>query len=210
VTALTSGINISSSHTGSDRAIWFAMSPSEVVRPRGVASYVTPNCAPITQWRRMRGVEKVAAVCYRVNRGELEFLLVETGGGRWTFPKGNIEAGLSHAESAALEAFEEAGVHGRIEEESFARYMTRKAKSGMQIGTSAYLCEVLWLDEPVEEGRNPSWFRAEKAKRRLREHRTPQDGAEHIRIVELAAGRLWRRLEVRAALGGEARWTRKK
>jgi len=57
----------------------------------------------------------------RGGRG-IEFLLVQTRGGRWIFPKGGVERGLTRAQSAALEAFEEAGVHGRIEAAAFARY----------------------------------------------------------------------------------------
>ena len=52
---------------------------------------------------------------------------MRTRGGRWTFPKGRVESGLTHAQAAALEAFEEAGVHGRIEEAAFARYVRVKA-----------------------------------------------------------------------------------
>jgi 8-oxo-dGTP pyrophosphatase MutT (NUDIX family) len=66
--------------------------------------------------------QQVAAVCYRTGTRGIEFLLVRTRGGRWIFPKGGVEAGLTQAQSAALEAFEEAGVHGRIEEMPFARY----------------------------------------------------------------------------------------
>ncbi len=51
---------------------------------------------------------------------------MRTRGGRWTFPKGSVESGLTHAQAAALEAFEEAGVHGRIEEAAFARYVRIK------------------------------------------------------------------------------------
>ncbi len=60
-----------------------------------------------------------------------EFLLVQTRGGRWIFPKGGVEPGLTHAQSAALEAFEEAGVHGRMEEIPFARYFRRKADTAI-------------------------------------------------------------------------------
>src|SRR2546423_5422418 len=80
----------------------------------------------LSQLRGMRGSEQVAAVCYRVRGGAIEFLLVQTRGGRWIFPKGGAEAGLTRAQAAALEAFEEAGVHGRIEEGSFAPYVRRK------------------------------------------------------------------------------------
>jgi len=82
----------------------------------------------------------VAAVCYRMGRSGIQFLLVRTRNGRWTFPKGSVEAGLTQAQAAALEAFEEAGVHGRMEEASFARYVRRKRRTGAPLVVYAYLC----------------------------------------------------------------------
>jgi len=58
-----------------------------------------------SQLRKMKGTEQVAAVCFRVQNRRIEFLLVQTGGGRWTFPKGSAEPGLTRAQAAALEAF---------------------------------------------------------------------------------------------------------
>jgi 8-oxo-dGTP pyrophosphatase MutT (NUDIX family) len=143
----------------------------------------------------MRGHEQVAAVCYRNQNRKIEFLLVQTRGGRWTFPKGSAEPGLTHAQAAALEAFEEAGVHGRMEEASFARYARCKRASGRRTGAvefivHAHLCEVLWLDTPREANRNPSWFSPEKAKRKLREDRKGVDGAEFTRVVDRAVMRI--------------------
>src|ERR1700757_4428369 len=126
---------------------------------------------PPSELREMRGREQVAAVCYRVRDRKTEFLLVQTRGGRWTFPKGSAEPGLTHAQSAALEAFEEAGVHGRMEEAGFAQYLYRKRNSrksgGGEMVISAHLCEVLWLGPPQESNRNPSWFSVEKARKKL-------------------------------------------
>jgi 8-oxo-dGTP pyrophosphatase MutT (NUDIX family) len=149
----------------------------------------------LSHLRRLRGCEQVAAVCYRVSRSGIEFLLVQTRGGRWTFPKGSAEPGLTHAQAAALEAFEEAGVHGRMEEISFARYIRRKrgekrGPAAIELAVNAHLCEVLWLDPPQEADRNPTWFAPEKAKRRLREDRPPDYGAELARIVNLALARI--------------------
>ena len=62
----------------------------------------------LAELRRLKKCEQVAAVCYRVRMGVIEFLLVQTGKGRWIFPKGGVEPGLTHAQAAALEAFEEA------------------------------------------------------------------------------------------------------
>jgi 8-oxo-dGTP pyrophosphatase MutT (NUDIX family) len=150
---------------------------------------------PPSELREMRGREQVAAVCYRVRNRKTEFLLVQTRGGRWTFPKGSAEPGLTHAQAAALEAFEEAGVHGRMEEASFARYVRCKRTTGRRAGTvefivHAHLCEVLWLAAPQEANRNPSWFSPEKAKRRLREDRKGTDGAEFARVVDRAVMRI--------------------
>src|SRR5215813_7007959 len=134
----------------------------------------------LSKLRNLRETEQVAAVCYRLRGSDVEFLLVQTGGGRWIFPKGGVEPGLTHAQAAAIEAFEEAGVHGRIEEKSFAKYRVRRAGkkgSGKQT-VMAHLCEVLRLGPPQESGRNRTWFTAEKAKRRLSEYRTAEEGKE--------------------------------
>src|ERR1700680_1692979 len=140
------------------------------------------KCFRLSQLRRLRECEQVAAVCYRIRNGEIEFLLVRTNSGHWTFPKGNAEPGLTHAQAAALEAFEEAGVHGRMEEASFTMYVRRKrgrmrdpARSDRsvekEIAIQAHLCEVSRLEAPQEQGRNPTWFCGKKAKRRLCEDR---------------------------------------
>jgi len=144
----------------------------------------------------MRRKDQVAAVCYRIRNRKIEFLLVQTRGGRWTFPKGGAEAGLTPAQAAALEAFEEAGVHGRIEEARFASYVCKKRGSrgsrARDVVVSAHLCAVLWLGPPEESGRNPSWFSPEKTKRRLREDRNRPDGEQFARVVDRAVARIWR------------------
>jgi 8-oxo-dGTP pyrophosphatase MutT (NUDIX family) len=142
--------------------------------------------------RKLRGSEQVAAVCYRIGGRGIEFLLVQTRSGRWTFPKGGVEPGLTHAQTAALEAFEEAGVHGRMEEESFARYTRRKRSAATEIVVHAHLCEVSRLGPPQEARRNPTWFSPEKAKRRLQEDRRQDDGAEIARVVDRALARIQR------------------
>src|SRR5579863_6197328 len=99
----------------------------------------------IAELRKIAACEQVAAVCYRVNGRGIEFLLVQTRNGRWTFPKGSSEPGLTHAQTAALEAYEEAGVHGRMEEDCFARYFRRIGSNPeareRKVAVSAHLCE---------------------------------------------------------------------
>src|SRR6202008_2377008 len=99
----------------------YSMDASRLRKKKSFANFVS-----LKQLRKLRGSEQVAAVCYRIGKSGLQFLLVRPRGGRWIFPKGSVESGLTHAQAAALEAFEEAGVHGRIEEEAFARYVRIK------------------------------------------------------------------------------------
>lgn len=158
-----------------------------------------PPAVRVSQLQKVRDCEQAAAVCYRLRRGAIEFLLVQTrGSGRWTFPKGSAEPGLTHAQAAAIEAFEEAGVHGRIEEAAFTRYGWRRQanprgvsrSSGKSFTVSAHLCEVLRLGKPKESDRNRTWFSVEDAKQRLREGRKNGDGEEFARVVQRAVARI--------------------
>ena len=147
--------------------------------------------------RQLRGSEQVAAICYRLGKHGIEFLLVRTRGGRWTFPKGSVESGLTHAQAAALEAFEEAGVHGRIEEVAFARYVRIKAghrrhTRDIEIVINAHLCEVSRRAQPEEDGREPTWFSAEKAKKRLKQDRDGDYGDDLAQIIDRAVARIQR------------------
>lgn len=54
--------------------------------------------------------EQVGALCYRFDGTDLQFLLVTSSQGRWILPKGWPIDGLTSAEVAAAEAWEEAGV----------------------------------------------------------------------------------------------------
>jgi 8-oxo-dGTP pyrophosphatase MutT (NUDIX family) len=141
--------------------------------------------------------QQVAAVCYRMTKRGIEFLLVQTRGGRWIFPKGGVEPGLTYAQSAALEALEEAGVHGRMEEASFARYFRAGAdftngQGVIEPGVVAYLCEVSRLDAPQEANRNPTWFSVERAKQRLIKDRALEFGTELARVIDRAVSRIRR------------------
>jgi len=58
-----------------------------------------------------------AAIPYRYDAtGEMQILLVTSRKqGKWILPKGNVRMGMAPHSSAAKEAFEEAGVIGRID-----------------------------------------------------------------------------------------------
>ena len=117
---------------------------------------------------------QVAAVCYRHDAGTTQFLLVRTSSGRWTFPKGRLEDGLSYAEVAALEAFEEGGVEGKVHPRPVGKYLHRKESlrgASKDVTVLAFILEVKKSAMPAESHRTPRWFSATEAKLRLANRR---------------------------------------
>jgi 8-oxo-dGTP pyrophosphatase MutT (NUDIX family) len=158
----------------------------------------------LSRLRQLRACEQVAAVCYRIRGISIEFLLVRTrGSGRWTFPKGNAEPGMTHAQAAALEAFEEAGVHGRIQEASFAQYVARKRtfdssvrSAEKMLTVNAHLCEVLRLGNPKEDKRNRTWFSVADTREQLQEGRKRDEAAAYARVVDRAVARIRKQQQI--------------
>ena len=68
-----------------------------------------------------------AALCYRVKAGKLQILLITSRGTkRWIVPKGWPMDGRTPGQSAALEAWEEAGVRGDVREACLGVYSYAK------------------------------------------------------------------------------------
>ena len=138
---------------------------------------------------------KVAAVCYRSIRGSVEFLLVRTKSGRWTFPKGNIEPHLSLRESAELEAYEEAGALGRIGRVHFDHYRHMKSscrETGFDgLLVAAFLLQVEETIPPQETHREPTWFGPREAKAQLAEGRSLRFSREFSRVIDSALTKLY-------------------
>jgi 8-oxo-dGTP pyrophosphatase MutT (NUDIX family) len=138
---------------------------------------------------------QVAAVCYRANGQGVEFLLVKTSSGKWTFPKGRLNPSMSARQSAAGEAWEEAGAKGRISEKHFGSYLDTKRALGHDTRTRevrifAYLFEVSSTVVPEEDGRKPTWFTAREAKKCLADGRASVYASQIARIVDAALDRL--------------------
>ena len=112
---------------------------------------------------------QAAAVCYRMGIGDVEFLLVRTSSGKWTFPKGCVEPGFSHRQIAAKEALEEAGVIGSVAATHLHVYLhpkgSCKKRSPQEFAVKAFLLQVKTLRDPQEVWRKPTWFTAREAKK---------------------------------------------
>jgi len=98
---------------------------------------------------------------------------------------------MSASESAAREAWEEAGAHGQIAKKHFGSYVDTKRTLGHNLRTSevrilAYLLEVYRMVEPEETGRCPTWYDAREAKKRLAEGRVAIYGKLIANIIDAA------------------------
>ena len=109
-------------------------------------------------------LRRVAAICYKQDKSNIEFLLVRTSDGlRWTFPKGHVETGESPEEAATREAKEEAGVIGKVRAKPITEYsfpLQSAGRSSEKERVVAFLLEVT-----KEQAREPTWFKPQEAKK---------------------------------------------
>lgn len=114
--------------------------------------------------------EQSGVIAWRERRCEIEILLVTSSTGkRWVIPKGHIEPDLSAVESAAVEAYEEAGIEGSPNRESLGYYEYRKW--GGRYRVEVFLMEVdrQHADWPEAHRRKRRWFSAAKAAQQVDE-----------------------------------------
>lgn len=108
--------------------------------------------------------QQSGVIPYRRKEGRVHVLLITSRGGKkWIVPKGFIEADLSPAESAAKEAFEEAGVTGRLQKKAIGAY--RYNKWGQVFEVTLYLLKVreTLTDWPEAEFRQRQWVSLKRA-----------------------------------------------
>jgi 8-oxo-dGTP pyrophosphatase MutT (NUDIX family) len=110
-----------------------------------------------------------AALCFRVRRGKTQVLLVTSRDtGRWLLPKGWPIAGLNPTQTAAREAWEEAGVKGAATEECLGHYSYLKTfadRAGQPCIVAVYPLRVALTADRFRESqqRRRKWFALEKA-----------------------------------------------
>jgi 8-oxo-dGTP pyrophosphatase MutT (NUDIX family) len=96
--------------------------------------------------------KQFAALPYRMRGAQLDILLVTTRGKRhWSVPKGWPIKGEKPHFTARLEAYEEAGVIGKVKANSIGRYKHTKQKKGRKIK-----CDVSLFPLEVHQQRR-SW-----------------------------------------------------
>jgi 8-oxo-dGTP pyrophosphatase MutT (NUDIX family) len=117
---------------------------------------------------------QTGALPWRLDRNRRFEVLLVTGrrSGRWTVPKGWPMPGKSLSEAAAQEAFEEAGVMGKVDPEPLGSF--RHSKQNLPIGDLevSILVHLMYVERelsewPEVEQRERKWFTAEEAVERV-------------------------------------------
>lgn len=127
---------------------------------------------------------QAAVIPFRRSGSSVSLCLITAATSRsWGIPKGTIERGKSPEQTALQEAWEEAGLRGRIVGESLGSYEYEKA--GMLLRVAVYLMEVQIEAEHWEEKelRRRRWVSAAGAARVLKMH-------PGVSLVEKACRRL--------------------
>lgn len=104
-------------------------------------------------------VRQACAIPYRLRGDRIEVCLVTSmKKRRWIFPKGVVEHEETHVEAALKEAWEEAGLRGRITRPPIGAY--RSKKWGAELVVKCYLMQVVRQFErwPEVDLRNRCWI----------------------------------------------------
>jgi 8-oxo-dGTP pyrophosphatase MutT (NUDIX family) len=115
----------------------------------------------------------VAALCWRAGPPKI-LLITSLNSKRWILPKGWPEAGMTSAQSAAREAFEEAGMLGDIAPTPLGAYhylKERKDGGAMPCSVDVFAMQITQeLDDWPEKGaRELSWLPPDQAAARVSE-----------------------------------------
>lgn len=114
-----------------------------------------------------RIIPQSGVVPFRRDGTRLEVCLITSrGAGRWLMPKGLIEPDLSAVESAAVEAWEEAGLEGRVLRPSLGTWSYRKR--GRTLAVEMFPMKVKRVRRHwPEEDRRRAWCRLDEALERV-------------------------------------------
>lgn len=116
-----------------------------------------------------------AALCFRMRQGKPEVLMITTRGtGRWIIPKGWPMPGRTPADAALIEAWEEAGVQGRVYDQCLGVFSYSKElhpTRDLPCLALVYPVKVkaLAAKYPEKDHRSRKWMRPKRAAEKVAE-----------------------------------------
>ena len=117
--------------------------------------------------------QQSAALCYRIEKGRPEVLLITTRKSRrWIIPKGWLIDGLTPSETACQEAWEEAGIRGLCDTQAMGRFHYQKfrpKKGPVRCAVDVFplLVQSVSSRFPECRQRDRKWFSAKKAAQKV-------------------------------------------
>ncbi|MBB6305459.1 NUDIX hydrolase [Rhizobium leucaenae] len=136
--------------------------------------------------------EQVGAICYRPDgAGHIEVLLITTRETqRWTIPKGWPIKGLKAHEAAEREAWEEAGIKGKVKKKPIGYFTYLKVLEAGKSVPSLVQVHLLAVESqgdnfPEHGQRTTEWMPLPEAARRVRE---PELKGLFTRLRDLESG----------------------
>lgn len=144
-----------------------------ITRPHGLPEkfpYPAPD-GPEVRDRPAYYYTQSSVIPYRFSGGKLEILVILSSQKKhFVVPKGIKDPGLSPQESAAKEAFEEAGVEGRVGNDLVGTYQTKKWGATCSVGVyPMQVTRVIPEQEWEESQRGRQWVSPEEAAKRLKQ-----------------------------------------
>jgi len=130
-------------------------------------------------------VEQSAVIPYRILHGKIEVMLITSSGGkRWVIPKGLIEPDMTPEDSAAKEAWEEAGLLGKVFPDLVGTYEYYKSGCTWQVDVFLLQVKTVLENWPEAHKRKRQWVSIPKAIKRVDEPQLKQ-------ILEDLPHRFW-------------------
>jgi NTP pyrophosphohydrolases including oxidative damage repair enzymes len=115
-------------------------------------------------------VEQSGVIPYRIMDEKIEVMLITSSGGkRWVIPKGLIEPDMTSQDSAAKEAWEEAGLLGQVFPDLMGTYKYYKSGCTWRVDVFLLLVQTVRENWPEAYKRKRQWVSIPKAIKRVDE-----------------------------------------
>lgn len=116
-----------------------------------------------------RVFKQSGVIPYRVRNGQIEVLLITNRRLKhWVIPKGGIKAAMTPPDSAAQEAWEEAGVVGQVDGNKLGTYEYHKRGKTYQVLVFLLPVETELSDWPEASQRQRQWLDVTQAVKRVK------------------------------------------
>lgn len=106
-----------------------------------------------------------SVIPYRIQNGHIQVLIISSSSAKhWVVPKGILDPGLSAQDSAAKEAYEEAGIEGEVAEIEIGHYVYKKWKAPCSVSVFPMkVNRILDQEKWHESHRERRWVSVEEA-----------------------------------------------